>query len=441
MPENLGDIPTNLRSSLEALFQSSFKSEARAFESAKFHLLERNCAALYAAKAGSRLPKQPKSDISRRRHREALERFFRWTEMPWHSGSRPDVLEVGQLLHTAYFESKIERRYFVPLDRLDLIDLAKKSPSREVSDIHFGPCEIAFLDRDALEERIPVAALNRFEQRYRFPADQLTGFFWLIVTAQENAGPVWKRDSWSFLDKSLAEIGKMPLYDPAYPPPIEDALFVVLLSLAGEPSGEPLKPFRIPWFYSTTDDPFALPQHAPNPSALSWTLVGNEYEEIEVPDRSEYFEVDAEELESSLVGRWDRLVGALQRAGTDRANFHPLTKHFFVKAFAEHDIDEVLANLSCLEATLVLPEEKVRTNMMKRYRRLVGNDEAYHWLDHAYDLRNKYLHSTGDPAEAFSWGELSRTRWSAIKGVDAYLTLTETQSGMSRHQLLELLAE
>ena len=85
-----------------------------------------------------------------------------------------------------------------------------------------------------------------------------------------------------------------------------------------------------------TDDPFAQPPRAPDPSALSWTLVGPPDDEFEAPDRSEIFKTTRKRLEEALEQQWRRLQAALARDNTDRANFHPLTKHFFVKALAQH---------------------------------------------------------------------------------------------------------
>ena len=334
--------------------------------------------------------------------------------------------------------SDVQWRFFVPLDRLDLADASTRARN-QVRQLRFGPCEVALLDRDDLKNQIPVIALDRFEERYRFPTDRLAGFYWLIVPAKEEAGPVWKRDRWAFLDMTVGEIGKTPLYESPYATPVESGLFVILLSLPRGASDGPWEPFAVPWIYSLTNDPFAEPERTPNPSALSWTLVGDEYDEVEVPDRSDYFEVDAEELECSMVGRWERLMAALQRVGTNRANFHPLTKHFFVKAFTESGIDQVIANLSCLEATLMLTKEK-RIPMMKRLVRLVGDPEIGTWAKDGYDLRDKYLHSRGTATDAISWKDLAKIRRVARLAVDKYIELTGRQGNLTRRQLLKQLA-
>ncbi|HLQ24678.1 MAG TPA: hypothetical protein VK138_02240 [Acidiferrobacterales bacterium] len=319
-----------------------------------------------------------------------------------------------------------------------MIDITKH-PREILKYVRFGPNEVELLEEDGLAHRIPIAALRRFDRRYWFPLERrLAGFYWLIGTAPEAPGPIWERTWSAILDTLVSEIGRLALYEPAYPAPVEDALFVLLLRLVKTPSGEPWKPFAIPWIYSITDDPFAEPPRAPDPSSLTWTLVGDEHHEFEVPDRSEEFKVVPEELTGVLEQRWRQLRTISERQ-YKRPNFNLLTKHFFVKAFAEESIDELLANLSCIEATLMLPKEKNRKMMMKRYKSLVVDDDAYATLDHAYCLRNKYLHSTGNPADAISWKDLAMARWSVTKAVDRYLSLTETRGDLNRQELLCLL--
>lgn len=432
------DLPEHIRSAVEQLWKFSFKNEVEAFTSAHFRMLGQVCASTYSEVPGSRLPKKPTGDENRRQLRKALERFFRWNGAPWYKGTTPDAADTAWRLHRAFLMPEVRRTYFVPLDRLELADRNKRPP-KTIQQIGFGPCEIALLEKAALLDRIPVAALGRFDRGFWFPVDDLAGFYWLIVAKDEEAGPIWRRSWYAIFDTPLDAIGRLTLYEPTYPAPLEDALFVLLLCLVKEPSDVPWEPFYIPWIYSLTNDQFAEPPPAPDPSRLSWTLVGPPNEEFEVPDRSERFKVTQEELEAALTQRWRLLQSALERLGTDRASLNPLTRHFFVKAFSEHGIDQVLANLSCIEATLMLPREKRRTEMMKRYERLVRDGNAYAWLDDAYDIRNKYLHSTGHPGEAMSWEDFANTRWSIVKGVDAYLSLTATRADLNREQLLSSL--
>lgn len=429
--------PEPIRSVVAGLWNAQFSNETSAFESGRFRLLEQFCSSTYPEITGSRLSKRPVENLARQRLHSALKNFFRWTSAPWYEGPCPDAGETARRLHAAFLMSKVLRTHFVPLDRLDLTDPTTK-PRETVRQVRFGPCEIVLLNKEELAERIPVRAVSRFDRWRWFPIQRLADFYWLIVPEIEEAGPIWRRSWSSWLDTPINEIGRVHLYESTHPDPIENALFTLLLCLVKDPSDAPWEPFGIPWVYSVTDDPFAEPPRAPDPSALTWTLIGDEHDEIEVPYRSDGFHVTQREVEAALAQRWERLQAALERANSEKANFHPLTKHFFVKALAQGGIDEIVANLSCIEATLMLRERNGRKKMMDRYKRLVGDGDAYDWLQRAYHLRDKYLHSLGSPTEATSWKQLAQTRWSVVKAVDAYLSQAETR-GLNREQLLRSL--
>ena len=165
-------------------------------------------------------------------------------------------------------------------------------------------------------------------------------------------------------------------------------------------------------------------------------IVGDEHDHFEVPDKSEVFDFGDQRREA-LQGRWNNLETVLARADTDDANFHPLTRHFFVKALSEHGVDEIISNVSCLEATLQLKCEKNRNALTRRYERLLANDEVDGWLKAAYQLRNDYLHSLADPHGKLTWTDLARARWTVAMGVNRYLDFAIQRPELNRSQLLK----
>ena len=237
---------------------------------------------------------------------------------------------------------------------------------------------------------------------------------------------------------SMDDIGRVPVFRSTIPPKIEEALLVLLLSFVKRPDRITWAPFAIPWIYSFTDDPFAEPQRAPDPSALNWSIVGEPGEEFEVPDRSEVIAITDRKIDA-LQQRWHKLRTVLEKSDSERASFHPLTAHFFVKAFFDEGIDEIIANISCIEATLQLPGERTRKNLMKRYHCLVNDEVSCQWLDSAYRLRNMYLHSLEDPKATISFGDLARARLSVVKAIDAYLDLASLYTDLNRTALLRSL--
>ena len=219
---------------------------------------------------------------------------------------------------------------------------------------------------------------------------------------------------------------------------MEDALFVLLLFLLKDPRDTPWQPFRIPWMFSFTDDLFSDPVAPPDPSSLSRRIVGDEHHQLEVPDQSEFFEFGTRQHDA-LQQRWNDFETVVARADTGNASFHPLTKHFFVKALAEHGVDELISNLSCLEATLQLRKERSRTKLTERFNHLVADDQAARWLHSAYQLRKNYLHSLTDRKDKLTWADLARARWTVATAVGKYLDFAIRHPGVNRTQLLKQL--
>jgi hypothetical protein len=429
--------PESVRSSIAELWNTRITVET-AFKSGAFRLLEINCASTYSGLKGSRFAKQTNLESARRELQSALQNFIRWNGAPWYGSLSPDADETALRLHEAFLAKEVNRTYFVPLDRLSLEDCAQR-PRQRLEHARFGPNEILLLKTADLATRVRSKALARFDQWHTFPIEHLHDFYWLVVSTCEEAGPIWSRTWHAMLHETLGEIGHLPIFEPIYPQPVEDALFVLLHCLVRKPSEIPWKPFAVPWTYSVTDDSFSEPHRTPDHSALTRIPVGDPDDEFEAPDRSEIFETTRDRLEEALGQRWLRLQASLARGGTERANFHPLTKHFFVKALTENGIDEIVANISCIEATLMLNESNGRNKMMKRFKHLVPNGKELEWLKHGYDLRDGYLHSLGDMEWATSWQDRASIRWSVTKAVDRYLELTEMRSELNREKLLRSL--
>ena len=412
-------VPEPLRIVIEDLWRLSMHSEERIYRSSAFRVLEDTCRSVYLRIAESRLGRPPSIKVTPSVLSQALRNLFRWNGAPWFGDPPPDAGPTAASLHRAFLRRTIQRTYLVPLDRLFLED-PSSGRRHEVTSVRFGPNEIVRLQRDELAQRVPINALARFGPRYRFPTAELDGFCWLVTSQTENAGTLEKRTWLDLLNTGLTEVDTVMLFRSTHPTPVENALFVLLLILLKDPRDIPWQPFRVPWTFSFlliheaqqgcrdatyepsrfpvavpypsphratpayvvvtssdldtsrnkasvsglswisrfsfTDDLFSDPVAPPNPSALSHDIVGDEHDHFEVPDKSEVFDLGDRRREA-LQDRWNDLETVLARAATDRANFHPLTRHFFVKALSEHGVDEIISNLSCLEATLQLKRE------------------------------------------------------------------------------------
>ena len=430
--------PKLLSSAINVLWRASHGTEKRAFRSKAFKELENSCRNVYSSIIGSRLPHEHSATSWPVDLQSALHNFLRWNGAPWYGGDFPNSDETTLQLHRAFLSSQVNRTYLVPLDRLCLVNKSAH-PQKNVKNIHFGPNEIVLLTKSELSRRIPEDELRRFGYLYEFPTERLDDRYWLIVNVQENAGAIWKRTWRRFLYEPIGAFGKSPMFKSTFSNEIEEAIFTLLLSLKKEPNDITWNSFTVPWIYSFTDDPFAKPNPSPDTSELSWNIVGDPGEEFEVSDLSEIVKLTDDEIDG-IGQRWCKLQTVLRKTDAESASFHPLTLHFFVKAFIEEGIDEIIASISCIEATLRLPNEWSRKKSIKRYKQLVKDKDCHQWLESAYELRNNYLHSLGDPRAALTSADIARTRLSVVKAVDAYLNLASRYCDRNRKSLLDTLS-
>ena len=421
-------VPEPIQGAVEELWDHGTVSQQVALSSA-FGRLEHACRLVYEGVSASRLAlgKSKSSGALR----QALTNFFCWNGSPWYFGQTPAVLETSVRLHRAFTQERVERTHLVPLDRLYL-ENRSSSPREMVRNVRFGPNEILSLEQGELAQHVPVEALARFGPRYEFPLEDLDGFYWLLTTQFEDAGPVYRRSLFGLLGVSLSEIGSVRVFGPAYSSPIENALFVLLLILLKVPD-------EVPWVFSFTNDDFAGPDSSPDASALSRAIEGDSDRQFEVPDQSEPFDMGAGQ-QRNLRECWRQIETLLAHANSGNANFHPLTRHFFVKALTDYGVDELISNISCLEATLMLKQRNGRSKLMERFARLVGHTDARQWDLHAYDLRDGYLHSLADPATRAEWKDLARARWAVGMAVRKYVDLASRRPGTDRTSLLNSLS-
>ena len=368
----------------------------------------------------------------------ALRNFFCWNGAPWHSGHTPNLLKTSANLHRSFTQERVDRTYLVPLDLLSLED-GSSGTTNAVKNVAFGPNEIVCLEHGDLARRVPADALARFGPRYEFPLQELDGFYWLVTTRSEDAGPIHRRTWIDLLNLTLAELGSVPLFRSLYPSPVENALFVLLLTLLKEPNDVPWRPFHVPWVFSFTNDRFADPVPPPDASALTRTIVGDSNHQFEVPDQSECFDMGANQ-QTTLREWWTKFDLLLAHSNSTDASFHPLTRHFFVKALADNGVDEIISNISCLEATLMLKQSRGRPKLKKRFAQIVNDTNTQKWAQHAYDLRDHYLHSLADPQTKVAWKDLARIRWAIASAVRKYVDLACLQPRTDRTSLLRQLS-
>ena len=272
MPPSDFGAPESIRIAIKKLWGLSAFPEERVLRAPAFRLLEDTCQSVYLGLEESRLVRPPSIKITPSMLSQALRNFFRWNGAPWFGDRPSDAGETAASLHRAFLRRTIHRTYLVPLDRLFLEDHSSGT-RREVTSVRFGPNEIVRLQRDALARRVPVDAFAKFGPRYRFPTVDLGGFCWLTTSRTEPAGPIERRTWLDLLNTNLAELDTVRFFPSTFAPPVEDALFVLLLVLLKDAREVPWQPFRVPWTFSFTDDLFSDPVAPPDPShcrVTSW---------------------------------------------------------------------------------------------------------------------------------------------------------------------------
>ena len=227
-------VPEPLGAVIEDIWRLSTRSEERVHHSGPFRALEDTCRSVYLGREKSRLQRAPSVRVTPSVLSQALHNFFRWNGAPWFGDRTPDAAETTATLHRAFLDQSVRRTYLVPLDRLSLKDRSGDG-TQEVTSIRFGLNEIVRLDGDDLAQRVPVDALARFGAKYQFPTANLGGFRWLATSRTEPAGPLERRTWLGLFNIALVEVDTYGLFRSTYPPPVEDALFVLLLNLLKDP--------------------------------------------------------------------------------------------------------------------------------------------------------------------------------------------------------------
>jgi hypothetical protein len=246
-------------------------------------------------------------------------------------------------LHSAFERTKASRVYLCPLDR-----------AGDLPEVKFGPNRIARLTAAELEELIDLPRLRRFNATWTFDAERFSEFTWLVIkqtysldrSPQERAIPI-------LFEKRSRDWGAIEPHRLRFPAAVEDALFAMLLAPWEDWVDMPWvyqRGFEVPWIYQSTDDLFVRPQRPPSPDTLSWDppILDEEGEEVfgtERPVRPSLKGDGAEVSDWLNDSRWADVMCA--RKGP---LFAIPIAHFFVKAFLEEPLDEVLAHLTAIEA-------------------------------------------------------------------------------------------
>ena len=193
---------------------------------------------------------------------------------------------------------------------------------------------------------------------------RLAQFHWLVVEEEVEIDPRPEARATPFMFVNMGrDFGEIELHLGRFPPPVESALFFLLL--AGWEEWSTMQEvdwrgFRVPWIYTLDEDLFVRPVRPPNPDSLTlepWIVEDHWGEEIEL-ERPSTLPLDDRaktELELFTDATWTEL-----QAARTTPLFETPVVHFLVRAFLADGIDEVMAHMTAIEAALGLEMDHKR---------------------------------------------------------------------------------
>jgi hypothetical protein len=194
------------------------------------------------------------------------------------------------------------------------------------------------------------------------------------------------------------------------------------------------QPFRMPWVYELSSDSLRNPPRAPDPSTLTWELRidPNTEEEYEVPlqntiDRA----VDLRLAE--LPSLWEKATVVVGRARSGDGCFNPLIEHYFLRAFEDEGLDQLLWHIATVDAAVGDGDKK---RLVRRVRKLVNDKRLADTFADLYDLRSEYVHGRSIDDSNLWQANLRDARRVARRVVLGVLELAYVHPSWTRKDLL-----
>lgn len=339
--------PTEIIQSLKELWKLDIPISSNLFSEPAFVQLRENCKRLYP-NSGERYALD--SALA-----TALQTFglpHCYTHRDKRLALKPEY--AAELLINALRQNRSMRFHLCPLD------LASDWP-----DIEFGPNKIVKMSAAQLEETFDTARLNRINSTWNIDVKRLCKFHWLVIREDVQLdGVSGARKVPDFLNRIdfQRDFGEIQPHKMQFSPVVESALLALLL-LPWEDTVDDneldWRGFRVPWVYTVDEDIFVRAKPPPSPDTLSWDYYyfddGNKTIECETPSKQALKSNFSEILNQLNHAKWSDINLACKTP-----LFQTPVVHFFVRAFMNSDIDEFLAHMTTIEASLGLQSDYSR---------------------------------------------------------------------------------
>ncbi|WP_157220457.1 hypothetical protein [Flavisphingomonas formosensis] len=317
-----------------------------------------------------------------------------------HANLSVDPLYAANAIDEAFTRKTITRRHLCPLDLAD-----------DLPGLAFGTARLAKFDADELAQMFDAPRLVRNFPTQPIDAKRLAQFQWLVIEeAHEVTGGAEARAAPFMFMAMNRDFGEIDPHLGRFPPPVEAALFFLLLAPWERWStmqDVDWRGFRVPWIYTITDDLFVRPSPPPSPDSLTlepWIVEDRWGEEVELERPTELPLDDDARAGLALFtdGAWRELVAA-----RSTSLFETPIAHFLVRAFLADGMDEVMAHMTAIEAAMGLEMDHKRWMRPKtdkhkdrsatdrvaaRIAALLNDPNCVRDYRHLFELRSTFVH-------------------------------------------------
>lgn len=353
----------------------------------------------------------------------ALQQALR--RLGWRSSAVVSWEDAAHRLDRAARTTVSERVHLCPLDWAGAIPPFAYGPNAIRT---FTPDELASLITDAAAS--PVDALTGLD------LSALAQFRWLVVRETAPVPAAAGARALPVLFNMSEDYGRIDPYRRRFPAAVERALFC-LLAMSWEDmtreSSADWRPFQIPWIYTVDDDLFARRPSPPDAATLTWTWRYYDHGDGDVEEVETPLEIHLDDFENALTWLDEEAWRRFERAETSALLTAPVI-HFFIAGLQADGIDEFLAHVATIEASLGQASDHIRKGQKPlpnggnggtartawRLGRLLDDPPAGDTFLRLFKLRSQYVH--GELIGAVSGADRSTARRLARRCVCALVS-------------------
>lgn len=372
----------SLLEAIRDLWQMGFNEEELVERSAAFLKLCSICAEMYCTTDS---PYRIESSQELEQQRTELRNLFRSTGAPWfRNATFPKAADVPALIEDAYRRRTQRITHFIPLDMAD-----------ELPSIDYGPYSLRRFSADQLSEALGIERLSRYGEVCTPDLAALSEFQWLTYSEYtERALPFRSKEFLQKLD--FDEIGRIRQRNRRFSEEVELGLFILTLVAWEDCTGGQFiswQPFRTPWSYVLSDDPFVFPPRAPDPRTLTWeTVAAADGAPFEIAYCNTISKIERLNLAQTLNQLYERVSAVLSRARAGKSCFNLLIEHYMLRAFQEDGLDQLLWHSATVDAALGDRGASATRRLVRKVALITQDDSLGAKFEEIYDRRSEYIH-------------------------------------------------